>query len=59
MVRDQPRHEPGSEAAQMSNSKLDAVFHPKTYVCDYCGAEWRSPISAAMCCDAVSMDADS
>ncbi len=42
----------------MSSNKLDAVFHPKTYTCDYCGAEWRSPISAAMCCDAISMDAE-
>ncbi len=30
----------------------------RLFTCDYCGAEWRSPISAAMCCDAVSMDAD-
>lgn len=21
------------------------------HTCDYCGAEWRSPISAALCCD--------
>lgn len=21
------------------------------FACDHCGSEWRSPISAAMCCD--------
>ena len=25
------------------------------HTCDYCGQEWKSPISAALCCDAVSM----
>lgn len=28
------------------------------YVCEYCTAEWASPISAAMCCDALSLDLD-
>lgn len=27
-----------------------------TYTCDYCGETYRWPISAALCCDAVSMD---
>ena len=27
------------------------------HVCDYCGERWRNPISAALCCDAVSNDA--
>lgn len=26
--------------------------------CEYCGSEWVSPISAAMCCDAVSNTVD-
>lgn len=42
----------------MSNNKLDATFHPRqTFTCEYCTSEWTSPISAAMCCDAVSNDA--
>lgn len=24
------------------------------HTCEFCGAEWRSPISAALCCDVVS-----
>jgi len=30
-----------------------------SHVCDYCGQEWRSPISAALCCDPISNDLDS
>jgi len=26
------------------------------FTCEYCGSEWRNPISAAMCCDAISND---
>lgn len=29
-----------------------------TYTCDYCGQEYRYPISAALCCDAVSNEVD-
>lgn len=29
-----------------------------TWTCDYCHQEWRSPISAALCCDTISNDHD-
>lgn len=28
------------------------------FECEYCGSEWRNPISAGMCCDAISNDLD-
>ena len=24
------------------------------YTCEWCGTEWRSPISSALCCDEAS-----
>ena len=24
------------------------------FTCDFCGEEWRNPISAAMCCDTAA-----
>lgn len=26
------------------------------HTCEYCGQEWRSPISAALCCDPITND---
>lgn len=28
------------------------------YVCDYCGTEWASPISASLCCDPAAFNDD-
>lgn len=28
------------------------------FECEYCGTVWRNPISAAMCCDAISNDSE-
>lgn len=28
------------------------------YTCDHCGAQWVSPISAAMCCDEAAFNPD-
>jgi hypothetical protein len=41
----------GNEAERLTNQQASPW-----YVCDYCRSEWRSPISAAMCCDAISND---
>ena len=30
---------------------VDRPLVPRTFTCDFCGEEWRNPISAAMCCD--------
>ena len=38
----------------MSNDKLTATLRPRTFTCDFCGEEWRNPISAAMCCDTAA-----
>lgn len=40
----------------MKHVHLDRSTHhehpgPVMYTCDFCGQEWRNPISAAMCCD--------
>ena len=36
----------------MSNSKADAVFHPRTlHACTLCGSEYTSIWAAAWCCD--------
>lgn len=37
----------------MSNSKLDATFHPRLllHACSFCGAEYTSIWAAALCCD--------
>jgi hypothetical protein len=40
-----------------ASEKYAATFHPEPWHhCESCGCEWRSVISAAMCCDALSND---
>lgn len=38
-----------------ANNKLDAIYHPQTWTCEWCGHTWGNPHSAARCCDEISM----